>query len=324
MSMPRLHNDRAGDDIAVPLPERLELSTARVVVRRLGATVIPGFGGRPGAGRAVSSIRPLIVWCSESARGRRSPPPLRVSRAPPDDYEIRIFMAGLPNVVKEVLHRLMNAAAGVTRIHESPTRGVADSALDASRTMVREERAIAETMDRTFGDRPDIAARPHTQSQGGLPAARREELTDELASRLHNEWRAPRLRDDGFYEERPKQVRDDQEWIAEHGTDQVDIANTDYRDLPLDYRRENQESAKVALPLALDEYLAGRDPARAGFVEDASEQVHIAWLDRNRDWAPPDQSLPYSRLSEEEKEKDRVVVRAAVDLINEQLRDGPA
>ncbi|GGL07439.1 hypothetical protein [Nocardia jinanensis] len=179
-------------------------------------------------------------------------------------------------------------------------------------------------MDRDFGDQPDIAARPRAQGRGSLSAARRDELTEELASRLHNEWRAPRLRDDGRYEERPKQVRDDQEWITAHGTDQVDIANTDYRDLPLDYRRENQESAKVALPLALDEHLAGRDPARAGFVEDASEQVHIAWLDRNRDWAPPDQSLPYGRLSEEEKEKDRVVVRAAVDLINEQLRDGPA
>ncbi|MFI9533549.1 hypothetical protein ACIG56_09905 [Nocardia fusca] len=242
----------------------------------------------------------------------------------PDDYEIRIFMTGLPHAIREALRRLSNAVAGVTRINEAPTRGVADAALDASGTMVRTEDAITGTMNRDFGDRPDTAAGLSYRSPGGPSAVRREELTEELASRLHNEWRAPRLRDDGSYEERPKQVRDDQVWIAEHGTDQVDIANTDYRDLPLDYRRENQESAKVALPLVLDEHLAGRDPARAVFVEDASEQVHIAWLDRNRDWAPPDQSLPYSRLSEEEKEKDRVVVLAAVDLINEQLRDGPA
>ncbi|MGW5383496.1 hypothetical protein [Nocardia sp. NPDC003963] len=101
----------------------------------------------------------------------------------------------------------------------------------------------------------------------------------------------------------------------------MDIANTAYRDLPLDYRRENQESAKVATPLVLDEHLAGRDPSRTDFVEASSSRVHDAWLERNRAWAPPEQSLPYDRLTEEEKEKDRVVIKAAIDLLKEQFRD---
>lgn len=73
------------------------------------------------------------------------------------------------------------------------------------------------------------------------------------------------------------------------------------------------------MSLVLSALRAGHDLISADFVEDASDVVHIAWLDRNRAWAEPEQLPPYRDLSEAEKEKDRVVVRAAVDLVVAQL-----
>lgn len=182
---------------------------------------------------------------------------------------------------------------------------------------------LAENVESTAGSDAVAAsavARAETGAQAGASAlaSRSNHLIEELASQLHEVWRSPRLLEDGTYEPRPKQVRNDPAWVLAHGTDQVDIANTAYRDLPLDYKLENQESAKVAMPLVIGEVTSGRDPGRSDFIEDASRRVHDAWLDRNREWAPPEQDLAYSELSEPEKEKDRVVVRAAVKLVRDQ------
>ncbi|MDF2705199.1 MAG: hypothetical protein K0R62_851 [Nonomuraea muscovyensis] len=136
---------------------------------------------------------------------------------------------------------------------------------------------------------------------------------DTVAARLHEIWRAPRWRQGGGFEPRLKTTKD-QAWIRRHGTDEVDIANTRYRDLPADWQKENKDSAAVGVRLVDDGRRRGADLTSVEFMEEASEQVHIAWLERNGAWAPPEQRLPYRELSEEEKEKDRVVVRAAVDL----------
>ena len=42
--------------------------------------------------------------------------------------------------------------------------------------------------------------------------------------------------------------------------------------------------------------------------------VHVAWLSRNAQWAPAEQALPYSDLSEVEKDKDRAVARLAASV----------
>jgi len=44
--------------------------------------------------------------------------------------------------------------------------------------------------------------------------------------------------------------------------------------------------------------------------------MHDKWLERNGEWAPAEQKLPYDELSEEEKEKDRVVIKKAIDALN--------
>ncbi|MGN9836798.1 hypothetical protein ACTMTI_01615 [Nonomuraea sp. H19] len=148
-----------------------------------------------------------------------------------------------------------------------------------------------------------------------LLRSQRSRRIDKVASRLHDKWRASRLLSDGTYDPRIKTTTD-KAWARRHGTDQVDIANTRYDDLPVDWQKENRDSATVAVKAVHGARKNGADLRSADFMEDASEQVHDAWLQRNKDWAPPEQSLKYGDLSEVEKEKDRVVVREALDALD--------
>jgi hypothetical protein len=50
------------------------------------------------------------------------------------------------------------------------------------------------------------------------------------------------------------------------------------------------------------------------FVEQAAVVVHDKCLKRNSSWAPAKLNKPFMELSEEEKEKDRVQVRKAIEL----------
>ena len=135
----------------------------------------------------------------------------------------------------------------------------------------------------------------------------------ELGSLLHDEWRAPRKQADGTFEPREKATKDN-EWIASHGTEKVDIANTDYNGLPEDWKGENKASAEVAMNSIYKADMRGDMYDTDSFIEDVSDKIHQAWLDRNGSWAPPEQNKPYAELSEEEKEKDRVIVRKAVEI----------
>lgn len=113
-----------------------------------------------------------------------------------------------------------------------------------------------------------------------------------VAGKLHDAWRESRKRPDGTYEPR---VKPD----GEGG--EVDIANTSFEHLPSKWQSENLASAQSALE-ALKKTLK---------LEEASALVHQAWLERNAEWAEREQKCPYELLSEEEKEKDRIVVRTA-------------
>jgi hypothetical protein len=53
------------------------------------------------------------------------------------------------------------------------------------------------------------------------------------------------------------------------------------------------------------------------FLEEGAILQHSEWLKRNGDWAPPEQKVEYVMLSEEDKEKDRDVVRTAVLIYRE-------
>jgi hypothetical protein len=132
-----------------------------------------------------------------------------------------------------------------------------------------------------------------------------------LASQAHDEWRAPRKLATGGFEPRWKTAKDPT-WIAAHGTDQVDIANTAYPDLPAEWQKENREGAKVAINLVESQQQAGL-PLDEGFVEQASAIVHHEWTLRNP-WADAALLVSYEELPEVEKEKDRIFVRAAIQI----------
>jgi thiamine pyrophosphate-dependent acetolactate synthase large subunit-like protein len=117
---------------------------------------------------------------------------------------------------------------------------------------------------------------------------RSQERITVMAASLHKDWAdarnyEPRLKDDG------------------HGGE-IDIANTSFEKLPYQWQQENLAAAEAAL---------SRVKAAKGDIDLAAAGIHEDWLSRNGEWAEPHQKLSYEELSEEEKEKDRVVARIA-------------
>ena len=141
---------------------------------------------------------------------------------------------------------------------------------------------------------------------------KKESAIIKLGSLLHEEWRQPRYREiTKDYEPRIKKTKDSA-WMQAHGgATEVDIANTPYEDLPSEWQGENKSSAEVAVTEVVNALYGGVGSLNESFIETASSTLHDKWLERNGSWAPPEQKLPYSELSEEEKEKDRVIIRKA-------------
>ncbi len=140
-----------------------------------------------------------------------------------------------------------------------------------------------------------------------------QERVASVGSQLHEIWRGPRWREETKdYEPRIKKTKD-QAWSESHGgATEVDIANTAYEELPSDWQGENKISAEVAVNEVERAMEAGEQLDEA-FVEAASSVLHDRWLERNGSWASPEQKVPYQQLSEEEKEKDRVIIRKAIE-----------
>ena len=140
-----------------------------------------------------------------------------------------------------------------------------------------------------------------------------EERVKSLGSQLHEEWRKPRYREDSKdYEPRIKKTND-QAWSKAHcGAVEVDIANTPYESLPNDWQGENIISAEVAVAEVEEAIKAGVPPDEA-FIEATCSMLHDRWLERHGSSAPPEQNRTYAELSEKEKEKDRVIIRKAIE-----------
>lgn len=141
---------------------------------------------------------------------------------------------------------------------------------------------------------------------------KKKDQINELDALLHDEWRESRKKEDGTFEPRLKNTKDEA-WSKEHGVDEIDIANTDYANLPEDWKGENKISAEVAVG-EVYKAVFNKKELDGAFVESASEAMHVKWLERNGSWAPPEQKLPYAELSEDEKEKDRVIIRKALEI----------
>ena len=139
-----------------------------------------------------------------------------------------------------------------------------------------------------------------------------QEKVNNLASALHEDWRKTRLQEDGTFEGRVKPTKDEA-WIAGHGTDQVDIANTEYVDLPEDWQAENKAAAAVIVGI-LSETPEATDLSDEEHLNMAGEKIHTAWLARN-EWAKGgDLDVPFKDLPADEQAKDINQLKIALSL----------
>ena len=133
-------------------------------------------------------------------------------------------------------------------------------------------------------------------------------LSYALGSDLHEAWREPRKKEDGTYEPRIKKSKDEA-WNASHGTDEVDIANCSFEQLPSNWQYENLEAARVAIELVYDKTISG-EAFMPTEIEQMASVIHDEWLKRN-DWVfnpeygDPKLAVPYAQLSQEEQDKDK-------------------
>ena len=90
-----------------------------------------------------------------------------------------------------------------------------------------------------------------------------------------------------------------------------DIANLPFDDLPVMYQSSNIIAAKVASMFIEANVAKGVDLESFDFEERAAANQHVSWMNENPWCMNPLQMCPYGELSEEEKEKDRAVIRLA-------------
>ena len=115
-----------------------------------------------------------------------------------------------------------------------------------------------------------------------------------------------------------RQSKDGKVAIADDGKIYLDILNSSYSELSDDWKGENKFSAEVAM----DEIYKAIDNGATlddDFIESASSVIHDKWMERNS-WAKeqqPELFVPYNELSEEEKEKDRVIIKKAINIFQE-------
>lgn len=142
----------------------------------------------------------------------------------------------------------------------------------------------------------------------------KEVLSCSMGADLHEAWRDTRKREDGSYEPRMKKSKDER-WNEAHGTDDVDIANLSFGQLPSNWQYENLEAARVAIEQVWQK-LMSFEKITEEMIEEMASNVHEAWLSRNawvydKEYGNPDQAKPYEELSEEEKAKDRAQIMQA-------------
>ncbi len=139
-------------------------------------------------------------------------------------------------------------------------------------------------------------------------------LAYSLGADLHEAWRAPRKLEDGTFEPRIKKSKD-KAWNESHGTDEVDIANCSFEQLPSNWQYENLEAAKVAIEQVYDKIIAG-ETIMPEELERMGANIHEEWLKRNSwvydpNYGNPNLALPYEQLSKEEQDKDKAQIGPA-------------
>ena len=151
----------------------------------------------------------------------------------------------------------------------------------------------------------------------------KEALSYSLGSDLHEAWRAPRKLEDGTFESRMKKSKDE-DWNKAHGTDDVDIANTSFKDLPSNWQYENLEAARVCIELVFDKVVNGEVITDDELIQMATK-IHDEWLKRNNwvydtQYGDPKLAVPFAELSADEQAKDVAQIEPAVRKVESYMR----
>ena len=144
----------------------------------------------------------------------------------------------------------------------------------------------------------------------------KSDIIEKVASIFHEKWRENRLIDNG---KSMLEKSEDKEWNMKHWIDVVDIANTEFEDLPSNRKYENFEAAKVAVDLVYEK-IVNKEKIDSKMIEEMSKIVHEKWLERNGvQWSFENQRIAYQNLSEEEKAKDRIQIKLAIQIIKSEI-----
>lgn len=141
-----------------------------------------------------------------------------------------------------------------------------------------------------------------------------------LASTFHEDWRQTRLQEDGTFEPKLKDTKDEAWMEAHQGEAQVDISNTVFEDLPSDWQAENLAAAKVAQDVLEIGINSNQDLRGERFINQAGALIHDAWLKReaNAYAAGGELDVPFDQLTQEQKDKDISQIAAAVELYQDE------
>jgi len=141
----------------------------------------------------------------------------------------------------------------------------------------------------------------------------KSEIIQKVSSIFHEKWRESRSYKPMI------EKSEDKEWNMKHWIDVVDIANTEFEDLPSNRKYENLEAAKVVVDLVYDK-VVNWEEIDSKMIEEMSKIVHEKWLERNGvQWSFENQRVDYQNLSEEEKAKDRIQVELAIQIIKSEM-----
>ncbi len=148
----------------------------------------------------------------------------------------------------------------------------------------------------------------------------KQEAVNVVAGALHEDWRKTRKQEDGSFEPRVKTTKDEA-YIKAHGTDQVDIANSTYGELPSDWQAENKAAAETVVGI-LDEHHGQIDLTNKESREQVGSRIHDAWLSRNP-WAKGGElDVPFAELPEAEQAKDIDQMTIALGTLESDSKPG--
>lgn len=137
---------------------------------------------------------------------------------------------------------------------------------------------------------------------------------DALADRFHENWRTSRILEDGSCEPQIKSTKDET-WIEANNTDQIDIANTNYADLPKDWQAENKAAAEAVIKVMV-EHDGHINLANDAVRSAVGNKIHEAWLSRN-EWAKGgelDVTFDELPVAEKNKDLDQIVLAKSLFL----------